>query len=76
MGGRAYEKVEDEGDDEPPCAMPAPRKRIKLEPDHKVGQAALTLDRRTVDDLCAQVAFAARVAVPEGVKSKPGSQEA
>ena len=71
-----YVKVEDEGDNGPPCAMPAPRKRSKLEHDHKVGQAAATLDQRTVDDHCAQVSSAAVAAVQQGVKPKPGSQEA
>ena len=43
----------------------------------KVGQvAAATLDQRTVDDFCAQVSSAARAAVQQGVKPKPGSQEA
>ena len=76
LGGGTYVKVEDGGDDEPPYAMPAPRKWSKLEHDHKIGQAAVTLDRRTVDDLCAPVTFAARVTVPQGVEPKPESQEA
>ena len=44
LGVRTYGKVEDEGDGEPPCVMPAPHKRSKLEHDHKVGQGAVTLD--------------------------------
>ena len=79
LGGRRY-VVEDEGDNEPPCAMPGPRERSKLEHEKKVGQvgqvAATTLDWRTADDLCAQVPSAARAAVQQGVKPKPGSQEA
>ena len=55
LGGRTYVKVVDEGDDEPPYAVPAPRKRWKLKHDLKVGQAVVTLDQRTLDDLCAQV---------------------
>ena len=31
LGGPTYVKIEDEGDDEPPFAMPAPCKRSKLE---------------------------------------------
>ena len=76
LGGRTYVKVEDEGDDEPPCAVPAPRKRSKLEHDLKVGHAALTLDQRTVDNLYAHVSSAARAAVQQGIKPKPGSQDA
>ena len=38
--------------------------------------AAATLDQCTVDDLCAPVSSAARAAVQQGVKPKPGSQEA
>ena len=76
MFGRTYVRVEDEGDDEPPYAMPAPRKRSKLEHDLKVGQAVVTLDQHTVDDLCAQVSFAAGTAVQKWVKPKPGSEEA
>ena len=60
--------------------MPVPRKRSKLEHEQKAGHmgqvVAATLDRRTVDDLCAQVSSAARAAVQQGVKPKPGSQEA
>ena len=67
LGGRMYVKIEDEGDEEPPCAMHGPRKRSKLEHEQNVGQvgqvAAATLDQRTVDDLCAQVSSAARAAV-------------
>ena len=37
FGSRTYVKVEDEGDDEPPCAMPGPRKRSKVEHEQKVG---------------------------------------
>ena len=66
-GGRTYVNIEDEGDDEPPCAMPGTRKRSKLKHEHKLGQvgqvAAATLDQCTVDDLCAQVSSAARAAV-------------
>ena len=80
LGGRMYVKIEDEGDDELPCAMLGPRKWSKLEPEQKAGKvgqvAAATLDQRTVDDLCAQVSCAARAAVQQGVNPKPGSQEA
>ena len=79
LGGHTYVKIEDEGDDEPPCAMPGPRKRSKLEHEQKagqVGEVAATLDQRTVDDLGAQVSSAARAAVQQGVKPKPRSQEA
>ena len=73
-------KIKYEGDDEPPCAMPGPCERSKLEHEQKAVQvgkvAAATLDQRTFDDLCAQVSSAARAAVHQGVKPKPGSQEA
>ena len=38
LGGRTYVKIEDEGDEEPPCAMPGPRKKSKLEHEQKAGQ--------------------------------------
>ena len=82
LGGRTYVNIKDEGDEQPPCAKPGPRKRSKLENEHiqkaaQVGQvAATTLDQCTVDDLCAQVSCAARVVVQQGVKPKPGSQKA
>ena len=38
-----YVKVVDERDDEPPCAILAPRKRLKLEHDLKVGRRLQTL---------------------------------
>ena len=60
LGGHTYVKVEHERDDEAPCAMPAPFKRSRLEHDHKVGEAAASLEQRTIDDLCTQVSSAAR----------------
>ena len=76
LGGRTYVKVEDEGDNEPPCAVPAPHKCLKLKPDVNVGQAAATLDQSIVDDVCAHVSSAARAAFQQGVKPNLGSQEA
>ena len=52
LGGCTSVTMEDEGDDAPPFAMRAARKRSKLEHDHKVGKVAVTLDRRTLNDLC------------------------
>ena len=80
LGGRTHVKIEDEGYEETPYAMPGPRKRSKLEHEQKAGQvgqvAAATLNQGTVDDFCAQVSSAARAAVQQGVKPKPRSQEA
>ena len=80
LGGRTYVKIEDEGEEESPCAMPGPRKQSKVEHEQKAGHvgqvAAATLDKRTVDDLCAQVSCAARAAVQQGVEPNLGSQEA
>ena len=38
LGGQTYVKIEDEEDEEPPCAMPGPRERSKLEHEQKAGQ--------------------------------------
>ena len=37
LGGRTYVMIEDDGDEEPPCAMPRPRTRSKLEHQKKPG---------------------------------------
>ena len=37
LGGRTYVKVENEGHNEPPCAMTGPRKRSKLQYEQKLG---------------------------------------
>ena len=75
LGVRTYVNIEDEGDNEPPCAMPRPSKRSKPEHEHKAGQVG-QVAAAPLDDHSAQVYSTARAAVQQGVKPKPGSKEA